>query len=310
MTDTRDQNEEKKDEGHQDEDKERDDILGQLSEKEGQEIPRKKEPVEEPPKEEVTPQKSEPDTEDTEDIGSLIDKNITDEPQSEPVEEISAIQRVIGVFTSPQKVFQYLSAKPEFWVPIIITIIISIISLSFIFGIITTEIVEKIRLQGNMTQEQIENFEDLMVSINHGPAKYAIVLGFAILSTLSILIIPALIFWFVGNIILGGKTSFKHILSAFSYSYLIVSILGTIVKTPLILSKESLKVQTSLAAFLSQNSMDTTLYRLLANFDIFIIWMLIVFAIGFTMIYNFEKVKGFLAVFVPWLLYVLISSLV
>ena len=112
MTDTKDpmdQNEEKKDEGHQDENQERDDILGQLNEKEGQELPRKKEPAEEEPKEKITPKQSESDSEDTEDIGSLIDENITDQPPSEPVEEMSAMQRVIGVFTQPQKVFQYLN---------------------------------------------------------------------------------------------------------------------------------------------------------------------------------------------------------
>jgi hypothetical protein len=309
MTDTKDpkdQNEEKKDEGHQDEDQERDDILGQLSEKEGQESPKKKEPAEESPKEEVKPVSSEPDTEDSEDIGSLIDEKLTDQSQSEPVEEMSAMQRVIGVFTSPQKVFQYLSAKPEFWVPIIITIIIAVVTSFLVYDIAINETIQNYEQNENIPDEQRDMILDSIEERRQGAWRYMSILLFPIVGTFVVFALVALAYLFIGNVILGGKARFKQIFSAFAYSYLILVIVGTIVKLPLMLSKETINIQTSLAAFMSDEASRTALYRFLDGFDIFTIWMLAVFAIGYAVIYRFSQVKAFMGVFVSWILYILV----
>jgi hypothetical protein len=309
MTDTKDpkdQNEEKKDEGHQEEDQERDDILGQLSEKEGQESPKKKEPAEGPSKQEIKPASSEPETEDSEDIGSLIDEKVTDQSQSEPVEEMSAMQRVIGVFTSPQKVFQYLSAKPEFWVPIIITIIVAVVTSFMVYDIAINETIANFEQQENIPDEQRDIIIDSIEGRRTGAWRYTSIFLFPIIGTFAVFALVALAYWFIGNVILGGKARFKQIFSAFAYSYLILVVVGTIVKLPLMLSKETIKVQTSLAAFMSDEASGTALYRFLDGFDIFTIWMLAVFAIGYAVIYRFSQVKAFMGVFVSWILYILV----
>ena len=316
MTDTKDpkdQNDEKKDEGHQDEDKERDDILGQLSEKEGQEIPTKKEPTEELPKQETTPKKAEPESEDSEDIGSLIDEKRTDQPEAEsadtePVEEMSAPQRIIGVFTSPQKVFQYLSAKPEFWVPIIIAIIAGVVSSFLVYDIAIDETVANYEQNENIPDAQRDAIIDNIESRRTGAWRYASIFLFPVIGVFFIFALVALVYWFIGNVILGGKARFKQIFSAFAYSYLIIAIVGTIVKIPLILSKESIKIHTSLAAFMSEEASRTALYRFLDGIDIFTVWMLAVFAIGYAVIYRFSQVKAFVSVFVSWILYILVFN--
>lgn len=311
MTDTKDprnQNEEKKDEGHQDENQERDDILGQLNEKEGQEILRKKEPTEEEPKEKVTQQQSESDTEDSEDIGSLIDENITGQPQSEPVEEMSAMQRVVGMFTQPQKVFQYLKVKPEFWVPIIITIIAGVVSSFLVYDIAINEQVANYEQNENIPDAQRDAIIDNIESHRQGAWRYASIFLFPVIGVFAIFALVALVYWFIGNVILGGKARFKQIFSAFAYSYLIIAIVGTIVKIPLILSKESIKIHTSLAAFMSEEASRTALYRFLDGIDIFTVWMLAVFAIGYAVIYRFSQVKAFMGVFISWILYILVFN--
>ena len=310
MPDTKDQNEDKKEEGGEEEEHERDDILGQLSEKEGQELPRKKEPAEESPKEEIKPSKADSEAEDSEDFGSLIEKKITDHPESEagnsePVEEMSAGQRIVGIFTSPQKVFQYLRVKPEFWIPVILAIIVGVISSYLVYDIAISDTISNYEKM-DMPDQQRDMIIDSIESRRTGPWRYTSIFIFPIIGVFVIFALVTLAYWFVGNVVLGGKAKFKQVFSAFAYSYLILTIVGAIVKVPLMLSNQTIKVQTSLAAFMSQEASKTALYRFLDAFDIFTIWMLVVFAIGYAVIYRFSQVKAFMGVFVTWLLYVLV----
>jgi hypothetical protein len=310
MTDTKDQNEEKKEEGGKEEEHERDDILGQLSEKEGQELPRKKEPAVEPPKEEIKPSKADSESEDSEDFGSLIEKKITDHPESDagdlgPVEEMSAGQRIVGIFTSPQKVFQYLRVKPEFWIPILLAIIVGVAVSYLVYDIALSDAVANYEKM-DMPDQQRDTILDSIESRRTGAWRYTSIFVFPIIGVFVIFGAVALAYWFVGNVVLGGKAKYKQVFSAYAYSYLILTIVGSIVKVPLILSNQTLKVQTSLALFMSQEASNTALYRFLDAFDIFTIWMLVVFAIGYAAIYRFSQVKAFMGVFVTWLLYVLV----
>jgi len=312
MADTKDQNEEKREEGGEEEEHERDDILGQLSEKEGQELPGKKEPAKESPKEEIKPSQADSESEDSEDFGSLIDKKITDHPESDagdsgPVEEMSAGQRVIGIFTSPQKVFQYLRVKPEFWIPVLLAVIVGVAVSYLVYDIALSDAIANYEKM-DIPDQQRDIILDSIESRRTGAWRYTSIFVFPIIGVFAIFGAVALAYWFVGNVVLGGKAKYKQVFSAFAYSYLILTIVGTIVKVPLILSNQTLKVQTSLAVFMSQEASDTALYRFLDAFDIFTIWMLVVFAIGYAVIYRFSQVKAFMGVFLTWLLYVLVFS--
>jgi hypothetical protein len=52
--------------------------------------------------------------------------------------------------------------------------------------------------------------------------------------------------------------------------------------------------------------MSTALYNFIGSFDIFTVWFLIVFGIGFAVIYRFSKLKALASVFIAWLAYVVI----
>jgi hypothetical protein len=126
---------------------------------------------------------------------------------------------------------------------------------------------------------------------------------------ISILVLYALIsaiFLFIGNIILGGKARFVQLLSIYSYSYLIVMLLGMIVKVPLILARQTTQVNLSPAVFFSPEQVGQAIFNFIQSFDIFNIWFIIVFGIGFAVIYAFSKPKGIISVIIAWLLYVII----
>lgn len=313
--DPKDRNEDSGEGRRENEDKERDDILNQLSETEGQKTP-KKEPTEEPKREEAPPKPAPSGGGETEDIGSLIEERRTDQgqPQSPevegepPVEDLSAFQRVVGIFTQPQRVFVYLRSKPDIWLPIIISIIVGIASSFLIYDVAITDTIASYEQNENIPDAQRDMIIDSIEQRRQGAWRYVSIFVFPVIGTFVIFALVALAFWFIGNVILGGKAKYKQVFSAFAYSYLIIAIAGAIVKIPLMLSKQTIKVHTSFAILMPQDASQSALFRFLDSFDIFTIWVLIVFSIGYAVIYRFSQTKAFMGVFISWLLYILIFS--
>lgn len=310
----KDRNKDSGEKRQENEDKERDDILSQLSETEGRESP-KKEASEEHKREEAPPELVPPGGEETEDIGSLIEEGRSDQPAQSPeiegeppVEDLSAFQRVVGIFTQPQRVFVYLRSKPDIWLPLIIAIIIGIISSFLVYDIAITDTITSYEQNENIPDAQRDMIIDSIEQRRHGAWRYVSIFVFPIVGAFVIFALIALAYWFIGNVILGGKAKYKQVFSAFAYSYLIIAIAGAIVKIPLILSKQTIKVHTSLAILMPQDASHSALFRFLDNFDIFIVWGLIVFSIGYAVIYRFSQAKAFMGVFISWLLYILIFS--
>ncbi|NOQ97512.1 MAG: hypothetical protein GQ561_05035 [Calditrichae bacterium] len=55
--------------------------------------------------------------------------------------------------------------------------------------------------------------------------------------------------------------------------------------------------------------MSEALSNFIGSFNIFHIWFLVVFGIGFSIIYGFSKLKGLVSVFIAWLLYVVVVKI-
>jgi hypothetical protein len=81
-----------------------------------------------------------------------------------------------------------------------------------------------------------------------------------------------------------------------------------IVKFPLIMMKENLNVQTSLALLLSSNDKDTFLYSVFSSFDIFTIWQVVLVSMGLGVLYKYTTKKAFSAVFILWVIWILVKS--
>ena len=300
---------EKKPQGSEDSSKELNDILGQLKESEG------KTPEEKPKQdkgdeiiEKMHPKgkETEKDSEGLEDILN----SITEKEQETPVESMNVFQRFIGVFTAPGKVFDYLKAKPDFWIPLILAVVISIISGYMFFDVAINDQITRIEQNENIPADRKDAILDQIEASREGSRKIINSVVIAPIFVVVIYLIIPLIFLLIGSVFLGGKAHYKQLLSVFSYSYLIVIFLGTLVKAPLIMAKNTVNIQMSPAAFLDPEQISGALYRFIGSFDIFVIWFLIVFALGFSTIYGFSKLKGLLSVFIAWLLYVLIVNVV
>ena len=219
--------------------------------------------------------------------------------------ELSLIQKVTGIFLTPQDTFKAIDQKPDWFAPLMIILIITLAFTLITMPITMPEQMEKQREkmeEKGMSDEQIEQG----IAVGEKIGKIMGPIG-AVIGTVIMLLILTLVVWFVGNIVLGGQTSFKKMFSVYTYTSLI-GMLGMILKTPLILSKKTADIHFSLASFMSEDQSKTYLYNFLKTLDIFAIWHYVVLAIGMAVIYKFTVKKTGVAVGIVVVLISLIAA--
>ncbi len=101
----------------------------------------------------------------------------------------------------------------------------------------------------------------------------------------------AVIFLIIGNIVFGGESNFKSMMSVAAWGFMI-GIPETLIKIPLIISKGNLHVYSSLAVLFDKDQADTVLFKLADTVDLFVIWRIIVWSIGFAIMYKYTNNKS------------------
>jgi len=218
--------------------------------------------------------------------------------------DLSVVQKMVGVFFTPKETFEAIDRKPDWLVPLIVIIIISLIFTMITLPITMPEQMEKQREQleeKGMSDDQIDQAMATGEKMGKIFAPIGVIIGVPI-----VLLFFALIFWFVGNVILGGQTAYKKMFSVYTYSSLIGT-LGFILTYLIILLRKSADVHFSLALLLPQEQSETALYQFLKGFNLFSIWQYAVLAIGFAVIYKFSIKKSGWTMAVLFLITVCIS---
>lgn len=226
----------------------------------------------------------------------------------EAKKEMGFFEKLADIFISPRETFEALDRKPTWLIPFIILAVLAI-------GM--TFLTRDIRMQDFMTQiqasdlpqEQIDQITARTESQSQGIGQYLQIAGIPV----ALFIVWALlagILLFTGNTILGGKSTFKKMLSMVSWSSLI-GILSMIIQTVLIRMKGTARgVTTSLALLLADpepGAKPSFLFRLLSKFDVFTIWEMVLWAIGTSVLYRFSMKKSAGMVAALWVLWVIIS---
>ena len=120
------------------------------------------------------------------------------------------------------------------------------------------------------------------------------------------LFIGAAIYLLVGKL-LGGLLGYGHCLAIVAYTSLI-SILQHIVKTPLVLANETMKVQIGLGMFLSEEARGSFGGHLLSLIDPFIVWMVVVAGIGLSIVGHIERSRAYVGVAAITLIFLAIGA--
>ncbi len=218
-------------------------------------------------------------------------------------QSMSAFERIINLFLSPAETFRAVKQRSTWLLPVILIVVLSIAA-----GIITAPVGQKMQIEQTersfqekgVPQEQQEQV--LQYFEKYGLAIYLVGVGFQAVMGVGIIALFSLIFLFFANVVYKAQVKFLQLFELSALAWLIIT-LGSLIKSPIIRLRETLDVHFGVPALISGVSKSSFLYSLLSQVDVFNIWAVAVFIIGFAVICS-KKNTAVLPVVIPvWLLY-------
>lgn len=205
-----------------------------------------------------------------------------------PQAAMSIFGRLLRVFYAPSETFEAVAEQrsaADWLVPTFIVAAVIFFSTYLTSPIYVAEAMEQIREQTPAEQPSAEGTGD---AIRISGLIAAPVMTFVML------FIGAAIYLLVGKL-LGGLLGYGHCLALVAYTSLI-AILQHIVKTPLVLANETMKVQIGLGMFLSEEARQSFGGHLLSLIDPFVVWMVVIAGLGLSIVGQIERSRAYAAV--------------
>jgi hypothetical protein len=108
---------------------------------------------------------------------------------------------------------------------------------------------------------------------------------------------------------LGGEATYGQMLPVFAYGSLI-GVIKSLVITPLMVSKQTVMVQTGLGLLMSDELLHTFFGRFVSMLELFTVWQAAVTAIGLSIVAGVSMGKAFTGIFALLLIVVAIAAAV
>ena len=226
--------------------------------------------------------------------------------ESSSADGMTSLQKMVGMLLSPSKTFEQIKLKPDWLIPMIFilfaTLTVQLVSKPYFFNSRQYEkLIEDTIEKTDMDREAVESMMQRQMGI-------MMPVGGLVITPIIILVFAG-IFFFGGNIILGGTTDFRTMFSLSVYVGVIGSI-GLLLKLPLIIAKGSTDILTNLAILMPVDMDDTILYKLLNMVDVVLIWQTLLLAMGFVVIYEWQQKKANILVIGVWVLVITVHGIV
>jgi hypothetical protein len=213
----------------------------------------------------------------------------------------NSAQRIIGVLIAPNETFASIARQPDWVVPLVVLLVFSVIG-----GIIFAQRVdfagpvrEAMEERGNMPPEAAARAVRFAVAFSK-VASY----GAPLFAAASYLVVAG-VFLLVFRMF-GGEGTFKQAFSVTVYGWMPSLIKGIII-TIVVLAKSGIGAQElatvvrSNPGFLVSMKEHPMLFAALTSFDLFNIWTMILFIIGFAYMAKFSKAKSAAIVISVWI---------
>ncbi len=212
-----------------------------------------------------------------------------------------SFSRFINVFFAPEKMATSIVENPTrngVILPLLLLIIASVISMQVLKPVLHDVGVKKIQTDQRFSDEQRAQ----MLERVEAQSTSNIQLIFGVLTPIVGALLVGSLFYFVGTFIGGGETSWLILFLTAAYVECI-NIVASLLKVPLIVAKNSVEVQTSLALLFKEVDYHNVLFKLAAQVDIFRLWKIAVWVIAFQVIFKFSRNKSLalvVSIFVVW----------
>jgi hypothetical protein len=219
--------------------------------------------------------------------------------------------RISGVFVAPVTTFAHIARRPDILVPLLLILAVGYTSTMMMMPHLDWDAM--VSQQAEMMKEQNPNLSDSdierMGRITKSMAQITGYIG-PLLVVLGYLII-ALVIWGACRL-MGGEGSFKQALSATLYAHfprvLLGIIMGYVARAQGMVDPSALAtIVKSSPAFLVDMKTQPVLFTLLASFELFQIWTIILLIIGFAALSKLSKAKTAAIIISLWLVMLVVK---
>ena len=194
--------------------------------------------------------------------------------------------RLIGVLFSPQATFQRIVAWPR-WIGALA--VVTFVTCALTFAMLSTE-----RGQSAMLDQQVRQTEAFGQTVNEEqyaqmermlPMMRYFVTGSQLVAIPVVTLVVVGILFAVFNALLGGAAAFKQVAAVVTHSGA-VTLVQQLFIAPLNYARESMSSATNLGLFVPFLDEGNIVARFLGVIDLFIVWWLLVMAIGLGVLYK------------------------
>jgi hypothetical protein len=200
--------------------------------------------------------------------------------------DLSVVARLIGIITSPQATFRAVVAHPA-WLGMLVIVVV--LSATLVGGFMMTKVGQDAWLDAAISSAASggQQMSDQQIA---GMERFAPYLGYFSIGSMVVfipllyLVVSGLLFA-VFNAALGGNASFKQVFAVVTHTG-VVGVLGQLFTVPMNYMRGVMTSATNLAVLLPFVPETSFLGRLLGTIDLFLIWQLIVLAIGLGVLYR------------------------
>lgn len=227
---------------------------------------------------------------------------------------LSEFDRLTGVLFDPKAAFADIVARPRWWVPLILLMVLSV-TFTYAFG-------RRVGWERFMRQQMASNPRVQQLSpeqrerIIEQQTKLVPFFGYVggTLAWPVIVLVASGAFLFVFNVLLGADLRFRPMFAATAYGVLpnfvggIVAFVVLFLKDPADFDLQNPLVS-NIGAFLDPNTVPRWLMSLAGGVDVFVIWSLVLLATGYAAAARkLSWSKAFTWVVATWILFLVLRS--
>jgi hypothetical protein len=203
----------------------------------------------------------------------------TTEAAPKPVDR-SLFARFVGILFSPRETFALVAARPRWFGMLALVLLVTAVVTG---GFMLTAVGQQAWLDA--MEKQGGGAQQMEVMQKIAPYMGYIVIGqLLILSPLILLAISGILF-VVFTVGMGGNATFKQLFAVVVYSQAI-GLVGGVLKVPLNYFTRSMTASTNLGVFFPMLDDTSFLARLFGMVDLFLVWWVVVLAVGFGVLYK------------------------
>ncbi|HSP15602.1 MAG TPA: Yip1 family protein [Thermoanaerobaculia bacterium] len=231
-------------------------------------------------------------------------------PPPVPEESKDSWQRLGGVLFSPDETFRDIARRPNVLLPLAILFIVSVISAVLLIPRIDFE---------STVRDQMER-SSRAASMSPGDMDRAVRMGAALGKAIGYAspVVAIAIWAIIAGVMLtafrlfGGEGTYKQAFSATLYAW-IPLLIKSIVTTAVAMTKSTIDAEqiatlvTSNPAFLLDLKVHPIAFSLLSSIDIFAIWTIVLFIIGFAHLSKVSKAKSATIVISLWAVMIIVK---